>query len=189
MVPPTCTVLVMSVRTTAAVLSGLPAPDDEAALVALPLVDTLATPTATTPPTTAPAMAARATILLAENSAIGACPRAGAGVRARVGAAGEAGPVEHDCSRGRVADTGQVDVVLGGAQLRGVLERGAARVQVAAGVHAERQRVVRGIGKIRDSVGAHALGVLLQGGLGWWVRGLAPLQCGLGSVQVRGAGN
>src|SRR5579862_9765951 len=98
MVPPTCTVLVMSVRTTAAGLSG---PDDEAALVALPLVDTLATPTATTPPTTAPAMAARATILLAENSAIGACPRVGAGVGARVGAAGEAGPVEHDCSRGR----------------------------------------------------------------------------------------
>src|SRR5580704_5646211 len=75
MEPPTCTVLVRVVRTTGAVATRLPSPD-EALLLLLPLAAT-ATPPPTNPPTTAPARAAMTTTCLAENSAIGTRPGAG----------------------------------------------------------------------------------------------------------------
>src|SRR5271163_4991815 len=77
MEPPTCTVLVRVVRTTGVVATWLLPPDDEALLLLLPLAAT-ATPPPTNPPTTAPARAAMTTTCLAENSAIGARPGAGA---------------------------------------------------------------------------------------------------------------
>ena len=78
MEPPTCTVLVRLVRTTAPVAIELVRPDDEAT-VWLPLVDATATPPATAPPTRAPAMAAMATTRRVENSAMGGRDLCGAG--------------------------------------------------------------------------------------------------------------
>src|SRR5271155_827304 len=78
MEPPTCTVLVRFVRTTRAVLTEPLPPDEEAGRSGLPPADTTATAPATAPPTRAPARAAMTTTCLAENSAIGARPGAGA---------------------------------------------------------------------------------------------------------------
>ena len=64
MEPPSCTELVRVVRTTAAVATG-PSPLVDEAPSLLPLVDAMATPAATAPPTRAPAMAAMATTRLA----------------------------------------------------------------------------------------------------------------------------
>src|ERR1700722_7688606 len=82
MEPPTCTVLVRLVRTTAVVETEVVRPDDEA-VVLLPLVDAMATRPATAPPTRAPAMAAMATTRRVENSAI--CCRDLGGVSPAVG--------------------------------------------------------------------------------------------------------
>src|SRR5580700_1290362 len=75
MEPPTCTVLLRVVRTTAAVATWLLSAGDEAVPLLLLLAAT-ATPPATTPPTRAPAMAAVTTTCRAENSAIAARPGA-----------------------------------------------------------------------------------------------------------------
>src|SRR5579862_9763755 len=75
MEPPTCTVLVRSVRTTATVATWPLSPDEEAVLSLLPLA-AAATPPATTPPTRAPATAAMTTTCLTETSAIGTRPGA-----------------------------------------------------------------------------------------------------------------
>src|SRR5579863_3077008 len=76
MEPPTCTVLVRLVRTTAAVATWPLPPDEEAVLLSLPPLAAAATPPATTPPTRAPATAAMATTCRAETSAIGTRPGA-----------------------------------------------------------------------------------------------------------------
>src|ERR1700678_1403414 len=94
MEPPTCTVLVRLVRTTAAVATWPLSPDGEVMLLSLPPA-AAATPPATTPPTRAPAMAAMATTCLAENSAIAGRPavaaRRGDQSAARIYASVEAG--------------------------------------------------------------------------------------------------
>src|SRR5271156_402624 len=117
MEPPTWTVLVRLVRTTAVVVTEPLAPDVEAGLL-LMLVDATATAPATAPPTRAPTMAAMATIRLAENSATGAC----FGERA-YSAAGGTGPVDLDRSRRWApARTGHMSAGLLRAQLRCLLE-------------------------------------------------------------------
>src|SRR5579859_1829258 len=175
MEPPTCTVLVRLVRTTAAVATWLLPPGDEA-VSATPRPAVTATPPATAPPTTAPAMAATATTCRAENSAIGT----------RSGAAARHGdqpgtPVLGNGTgrfRERVMHSGRVDLYVS-RLLRAVDPPGRRAYLLAAqvvdshdgravGVYAgsvEIGLIPVGIGEVRDPVGPHAGDVLQVLGL------------------------
>src|SRR5580692_11762197 len=175
MEPPTCTVLVRLVRTTAAVATWPPSPGDEAVLLS-PRPAATATAPATTPPTTAPAMAATATTCRAENSAIGT--RSGAAARHgdQPGA-----PVLGNGTgrfRERVMHSGRMDLYVSRC-VRAVDPPGWRAYLLAAqvvdshdgravGVYAgsvEIGLVPVGIGEVRDPVGPHAGDVLQVLGL------------------------
>src|SRR5579863_5550000 len=191
MEPPTWTVLVRSVRTTAAVATRPPSPEDEA-VSATPRPAVTATPPATTPPTTAPVTAATATTCLAENSAIGTRPGApvlgvGTGrLRERVMHSGRA---DLDVSRRfRAVDPPGRRAYLLAAQV--VDSHDGRAVGVYAG-SVEIGLVPVGIGEVRDPVGPHAGDVLQVLGLIRRRRdrvGGAQLIRGLGHVLAAGAG-
>src|SRR5487761_1521800 len=152
MEPPTCTVLVRLVRTTAAVATWPLSPDEEAMLSLLPLA-AAATPPATTPPTTAPAMAAMTTTCLAENSAIGTRP----GAAARQGVM-QSGRGDFDVSRcSRAVDPIGWRAYLLAAQVVDPLDGRAVGVYAGS---VESGLVPVGIGVVRDPVGPHAGDVL-----------------------------
>src|SRR5580704_13902682 len=182
MEPPTCTVLVRVVRTTAAVATWLLSPDDEAVLVLLSAAAT-ATPPATNPPTRAPARAAMTTTCLAENSAIGTRPGASArpAVAARHGDHSGARIyllIETGRGRGVGIHSGRVNFDIS-RRIRAVNPPGWRAYLLAAqlvdpldrrtvGVHAgaiEIGLVPGGVGEIGDPVGPHAGDVLQVGRL------------------------
>src|SRR5579863_10147222 len=175
MEPPTCTVLVRLVRTTAAVATWPPSPGDEAVLLSPRPAATATAPT-TTPPTTAPAMAATATTCRAENSAIGTRP----GAAARHGDQPGAPVLGYGTGRLREgvmhSGRGDFDVSRLGSAVNPPGRRAyllAAQVVDpldgrAVGVHAgsvESGLVPVGIGVVRDPVGPHAGDVLQELGL------------------------
>src|SRR5215469_5970078 len=177
MEPPTCTVLAIDVRATAAVATG-PLPPGEVAVLSLPLADT-----AVTAPARAPAPAATATTRLAESSAIPARPEAGArpaaACRSRdisaaridfreeagrwCAAVGQSGRGDRDVpGRTRAVHPPGRQVQLLAAQLADVHDLRAVRVYAGA---LEVGLVPLGIGVAGDAVGAHALDELQVLGL------------------------
>src|ERR1700722_2275376 len=184
MEPPTCTVLVRLVRTTAVLATELLPPDDVATLLLLP-VDALATPPPPAPPTRAPAMAAMAATRRAEISAIGDRDRSSA-VGPRPAGRRSTGSIEVRHSddawclraRGVVRRAGLL-----GAHLVGVLEGWTVRVD--AGPLEVSVAVRRGVGVIRHPIGSHTIDIrrFLGCARRLWDRLAAP-QCGLGRQQV-----
>src|SRR5271170_5428032 len=157
MEPPTCTVLVRLVRTTAVVETELARPDGEAVVLSPP-VDAMATPPATAPPTRAPAMAAMATTRRAENSAmgcrdlrgaspaVGSCTAGGGSAAARHVEA----PHLHDSRRFRAGSViGSAGLLR--AHLVGVLHGGTMRVDT--GTLEVSVAIRRGMGVVRHPVG------------------------------------
>src|ERR1700722_17931795 len=165
MEPPTCTVLVRLVRTTAAVATWLLSPDEEAVPSLLPPA-AAAPPPATTPPTRAPAIAAMPTTCLTETSAIGTRPGApvlGYGTGRSWEGVVQSRRLDLDVSwRGRAVDPIGWRADLLAAQLVDPLDGR------AVGIHAgsvESGLVPVGIGIVRDPVGPHAGDVLQEFGL------------------------
>src|SRR5580693_4768640 len=165
MEPPTCTVLVRLVRTTAAVATWLLYPDGEAVLLSLPLA-AAATPPATTPPTRAPATAAMPTTCLTETSAIGTRPGApvlGNGTGRSWEGVVHARRLDLDVSRRvRAVDPIGWRADLLAAQLVDPLDGRAVGVYAGS---VESGLVPVGIGVVRDPVGPHAGDVLQLLGL------------------------
>src|SRR5579862_2709053 len=165
MEPPTCTVLVRSVRTTATVATWPLSPDEEAVLSLLPLA-AAATPPATTPPTRAPATAAMTTTCLTETSAIGTRPGApvlGNGTGRIWEGVVDPGRGDFDVSRrSRTVNPPGWRPYLLAAQIVDPLDGRA--VGVYAGT-VESGLVPVGVGVVRDPVGPHAGDVLQELGL------------------------